>query len=323
VQRGEVADAVELAERTTANVADEEGLVLASALERIVERPDRALALAARAEKAGAPAGRVAILKAEALVAKKDRAGAVKLLIGVGAQAPEHVEARLRAAELLREDGKLAECERVLDDTVASAGDPDKQDGHAQAIVIARTLVDEKRGDAVRAVRRLDEALTHDPNDARLLLARSAIDERRGEWRRALQTAEKLLAREPRNVEALNFAGFVAADHGNDLPLATRRLQASVVLSPGSGGIIDSLGWVYFRAGDLERAAAFLEQANRLEPGDAEILSHLGDLYAKRGERTRALEAYRRALGLKPSDKLARELGDRVRTLDAKSAAGR
>ncbi len=175
----------------------------------------------------------------------------------------------------------------------------------------------------MRAARRLDDALAAAPDDARLVLARAAVDDRRGDWRHALALAEKLLAREPRNIEALNFAGFVAADHAQDLPHATRRLQAAVALSPGSGGIVDSLGWVYFRAGDLARAATFLEQAGRLEPADPEILEHLGDLYARRQEGARALEAYRRAQTLEPSDQVARDLAERVRTLEAKSAAGR
>lgn len=323
VQRGEPAEALELVERTTANVVDADSLAQASELERVVERPDRALAFAARAEKAGATAGRVAILKGEALAAKGDRAAAVKLLLGVTPDAAEHVEARLRAAELLRDDNRLVEAEAALDGAAPIGAKRDAADLQAQALAIAHSLIDEKRGDAVRAARRLDEALASDPNDARLLLSRAAVDERRGEWRRGLDATEKLIAREPRNVDALNFAGFVAADHGHDLPLATRRLQASVALSPGSGGIVDSLGWVYFRAGDLVRAAAFLEQANRLEPRDPEILGHLGDLYAKRGERARALETYRRALGLKPPERLARELTARLRALEAKSAAGR
>ena len=53
------------------------------------------------------------------------------------------------------------------------------------------------------------------------------------------------------------------------------------------------------------------------------MLQHLGDLYARRQERDRALATYRRALGFKPSERVARELGDRIRTLEAKSAAGR
>jgi tetratricopeptide (TPR) repeat protein len=156
-----------------------------------------------------------------------------------------------------------------------------------------------------------------------LILARAAVDDRRGDWQKALARAEQVLAREPRNVEALNFAGFVAADHDRDLPRATKRLQAAVALSPGSGGVIDSLGWVYLHAGDLARAELYLEQAGRLEPSDPEILGHLGDLYARRKERDRALATWRKALGLKPTDRVARELGERIRALEATRAAGR
>ena len=154
-------------------------------------------------------------------------------------------------------------------------------------------------------------------------MARAAVDERRGDWQRAVERGERLLARKPHSVEALNFVGFVAADHAHDMARTIKRIQAAMVMSPGSGAVIDSLGWAYFKAGDLARAETFLEQAGRLEPGDPEVLQHLGDLYAKRQERDRALAAYRRALGFKPSDRVARELGDRIRTLEAKSAAGR
>jgi len=190
-------------------------------------------------------------------------------------------------------------------------------------VVIARSGIDEKRGDAAMAARRLDEALAKNPDEPRLLIARAGVEERRGDWRRAITFAEKLLAHEPRSVEALNFLGFVASDHGFDPPRALKRLQAAAALNPGSGAIIDSLGWAYFRVGDLARASAFLEQAGRLEPSDPEILEHLGDLYARRQDRAHALESYRKALKLSPPERLTRELQERVRTLDAKSAAGR
>ncbi|HVU49110.1 MAG TPA: tetratricopeptide repeat protein, partial [Polyangia bacterium] len=301
------------------------------ALERTVKRPERAAALAERAAAAGAAPTRVALLRAEALIDKGDHARGVKLLLDVAADAPEYLEARLRAAEVLRDDHKLDEADQALETAArkTSAADAAKADAAkvdrqgAVSLAIARSQIDEKRGDAVRAARRLDEALAADADDARLVLARAAVDDRRGDWRHGLALAERLLGREPRNVEALNFAGFLAADHGQDLPAATKRLQAAVALSPGAGGIVDSLGWAYFRAGDLARAATFLEQAGRLEPDDPEILEHVGDLYAKRGERAKALETYRRAQRGKPSDAVARDLAERVRTLEAKSAAGR
>jgi Flp pilus assembly protein TadD len=235
----------------------------------------------------------------------------------------------VRAAEILREQGKPDEAERALADATAAAAQaetPAQADERRMDLAIALSQIDEKRGDAARAARRLDEALGKDGDakgDPRLILARAAVDDRRGDWQRAITRSEQLLRRKPGSVEALNFVGFVAADHSQDLAHAIPRLQAAVALSPGSGAIIDSLGWAYFHAGDLARADMYLEQAGRLEPGDAEVLEHIGDLYAKRQERDRALAAYRRALGFKPSDRVARELGDRIRTLEATRAAGR
>jgi tetratricopeptide (TPR) repeat protein len=329
VLRGEVAEAQELADRLIGDAGDADMLAAASAFERIVKRPDRAVALIERAAKQGLAAGRRGLLLGAAALAKEDKAGAVAAYMGIDKRDPIFFEARLRAAEILREQGKLDEAERALEGAngaVSQADTPALVADRRVDLVIALSQVDEKRGDAARAARRLDEALGKDGDthgDPRLVLARASVDDRRGEWQRAIARAERLLARKPRSVEAMNFAGFVAADHNHDMARTIRRLQAAVALSPGSGAIIDSLGWAYFHAGDLARADVYLEQAGRLEPGDAEVLEHLGDLYAKRQERDRALATYRRAIGFKPSDRVMRELGDRIRTLEAKSAAGR
>jgi tetratricopeptide (TPR) repeat protein len=323
VLRGELTAAQELADRLNADVPDVDTLEQAAALERTVKRPERALAFAERARKMGASAGRVAIMIGAALSAKDDQVGAIKSFRTVAKSDPLYFEANLRIAELLRDKGKLDEASKALEAAAGAAADG----LHKVELALARSQLEEKRGDSARAARVLDDALTENGGagllGTRLTLERAAVDDRRGDWQRALTRAEEILTREPRNVEALNFVGFLAADHAQDLPRAVKRLQAAVALSPGAGGIVDSLGWAYFRAGDLERADSFLEQAGRLEPADPEILGHLGDLYAKRQERDRALLTYRRALSLSPSDRVARELGERLRTLDAKSAAGR
>ncbi|HLK91715.1 MAG TPA: tetratricopeptide repeat protein [Polyangia bacterium] len=326
VLRGDLAPAQELADRMNADLPDVDALEQAAALERTVKRPERALAFAERARKLGASPGRVAIMVGAALSAKDDQAGALKSYRSVPQSDPLYFEAGLRAAELLRGKGKLDEAGKAIEAVAGAASD----ELHKVELAFARSQLEEKRGDAARAARVLDDAL--DAKDGkignrqledRLILERAAVDDRRGDWQRALERATEILAHEPRNVEALNFAGFVAADHGQDLPRAVKRLQAAMALSPGTGGIVDSLGWAYFRAGDLARADSFLEQAGRLEPADPEILGHLGDLYAQRHERDRALATYKRALTLSPSDRVARELGEKLRTLDAKSAAGR
>ena len=336
VSRGDKAEAFEIGERFTAEGSGPDALMIGSRVERAAKRPDRARAMADKALKLGAPGGRAAILGAQAMADQGQRSSAVTAYLSVPLDAPEATEARLRAAELLRDDGKYDDAMRALDavdsakpSQPSNAGAPvpaAAKEARSSAqidLAIGRSAIDEKRGDAAMAARRLDDALVKNPDDGRLLIARAGIEERRGDWRRALAFAERLLQREPRSVEALNFLGFVASDHSFEAPRALKRLQAAATLNPGSGAIIDSLGWAYFRAGDLARGASFLEQAGRLEPADPEILEHLGDLFASRQDRAHALESYRKALTLAPPERLTRELQERVRTLEAKSAAGR
>lgn len=202
-------------------------------------------------------------------------------------------------------------------------GDEPRPRDWASDLIVARALLDEKRGDVERAKRGLDLALQKDPDSPRFLLVRAAIDERRGDWQAALTQAERILRADPRHVEALNFWGFVAADHDRDLPTAIRRLQVAMVLNPGAGGVVDSLGWARLRAGNVAAAAELLTQAERLEPGDPEILSHLAEVYSRQKQIERAAATYRKALQQDPDERVARDIEKHLRALDSMSAAGR
>ncbi len=292
-------------------------------IERSAQRLERALALVKKALDAGVSDDaktRLALTAAALLKEQGHGEKAVATLLAVPKTSPLFFEARVRAAELLREDGKISEAARAAEDAATAAGDNADQKIDA---AIALAFVDEKRGDAIMAARRLETLRASHPDHARLTLSLAMIEERRGAWQRALDLVEPLIKKKPGSVEALNFWGFVAADHGHDLDKARRRVQAAAALDPGSGAVLDSLGWVSFRAGQLDKAALFLEQAGRLDPVDAEILTHLGDLYARRAEPERAAEAYRKALSQKPEERLRRRLEESLVGLESQRAAGR
>jgi Tfp pilus assembly protein PilF len=285
-------------------------------LERSARRLDRALALVGHGRDLGLSPeqkSRLARIHAALLKEQGKPSDGVAVLLKVSQDAPLYFETRLVAAELLRESGKLVEAARSVEEAVPVAA------GARATIEVeaarALALIDEKRGDAAAAVARLEQALARQPGDAKLIMAMAAIEERRGKWQRALSLVEQHLKQHPSSVEALNFWGFVAADYHHALELAGQRVQVANALEPGSGGLIDSLGWVAFRRKDLTGATLFLEQAARLEPSDAEIQWHLGQLYEARNDRERALAAYRRGLGNKPDERVRKKLEANVAQL--------
>jgi tetratricopeptide (TPR) repeat protein len=285
-------------------------------LERSARRFDRALTLLDRGAEAGiddTQKMRISLLRAGILKEQGRPQEALRVLLNLDKGAPLFFEARLRAGELLRDAGKTGEALRTIEEAASAAqGDRGAIDVEAG---VAAALIEEKGGNAAAGVARLEKLLVRYPDEGRAVMTLAAIQERRGLWRPALDIAERFLGKHPGSVEALNFWGFVAADHDHALDLALRRLQVASVLDPGSGGLIDSLGWVHYHRRELGKAGEFLEQAARLDPADPEIQWHLGTLYAQRKETARATSAFRHALGLGPDDRLRHKLEDSLARL--------
>ena len=202
--------------------SDPEGLAGSIELERSAHRLDRALALVKKAQEAGVSDDaktRLALTAAALLKEQGHSDEAVATLLAVPKTSPLFFEARVRAAELLRDEGKTSEAARAGRKRRAAAGD---NAGQKLDAAISLAFIDEKRGDAIMATRRLEALRASQPDQAHLTLSLAMIEERRGAWQHALDLVEPLIKKKPNSVEALNFWGFVAADHGHDLDKARR-----------------------------------------------------------------------------------------------------
>jgi tetratricopeptide (TPR) repeat protein len=86
----------------------------------------------------------------------------------------------------------------------------------------------------------------------------------------------------------LNYLGYSWIDQGVNLDDGMRMIKRSVEQRADDGYIVDSLGWAYYRLGNMEEAVKQLERAVELKPEDPTINNHLGDAYWRVG---RVLEA--------------------------------
>jgi Flp pilus assembly protein TadD len=117
-----------------------------------------------------------------------------------------------------------------------------------------------------------------------------------------------MLVLEPENPEALNFLGYTLADQGLQLERALDLIQRALEKEPESGFIVDSLAWVYFRLGEMDKAWQEIQRAVTLVDDDPFLWEHYGDIAAANDLPAEARKGYRKALDLGHTE------AERVRT---------
>ncbi len=126
-------------------------------------------------------------------------------------------------------------------------------------------------------------------------------DPAEADFRRALELA-------PNQPQVLNYLGYSMVEKRINLKEAQEMIETAVDLSPDSGYIIDSLGWVLFRLGKYNEAVPYLERAAELMSIDPIVNDHLGDAYWAVGRKLEAQFQWQRALSFDPVDKEAERI---------------
>jgi Tfp pilus assembly protein PilF len=127
-----------------------------------------------------------------------------------------------------------------------------------------------------------------------------------------------VLFRSPDHVGSLNNLAWVLAEEKGkgSQEEALRLAQKALQLQPKNGQIMDTVGWVYYKQGNLPEAERQFQGASDLAPQEAAIPYHLGLVAHKQGRAVEASTALKRALLLNPNfedaaaaRKLIQELG--------------
>jgi tetratricopeptide (TPR) repeat protein len=167
-------------------------------------------------------------------------------------------------------------------------------DSLAPRILLGRLYQSEKRYAEAEPV--WVEALARFPQRIGLGLDLAYCREQRGDLDGSESAVRDVLKREPGNPTALNFLGYLLADHDRKLDEAETLIERAVEQEPDNGAFLDSLGWVYYRLGRFQEARVKLERAVQIT-GDAVVREHLGDVYKVLKLLDLARDQYTRALG--------------------------
>ncbi len=136
-----------------------------------------------------------------------------------------------------------------------------------------------------------------------------ATCERKGDYAEAEQYFQKSLKLAPDFADALNYLGYMWADHGEKLDQARVLIEKAVKEEPKNAAYLDSLAWVLFKLNQPQQALPYALQANALsELPDATVCEHLGDIYAALQQMDKARAAWRKSLSLEPNDEVRKKL---------------
>jgi tetratricopeptide (TPR) repeat protein len=152
--------------------------------------------------------------------------------------------------------------------------------------------------------------------DASFYLTYGAAAERAGMLEQAAKLLKKSISLAPETAaEALNYLGFMWVDRNINLEEAGNYIRKALGLRPNHPAYLDSLGWWYYRSGDLPAAVRELRKAlEKIRREEApEVYEHLGEVQEKLGRLPEAISAWESALELDPSLESVKERLQRVR----------
>ncbi len=200
-----------------------------------------------------------------------------------------------RIAQLLAAGGDLTAARQQL-----ATLRQDRPEYAARAYVIEGELL--RQADrAGQALELFDRVLTQRPNMAEVRYSRALIQVELGRLEAAERDLRALLAADPDHAHALNALGYTLVDRTDRYQEGYELIRRAYRLKPDSAAIIDSMGWAYYRLGDLQSALEYLERAHRMS-GDPEIAAHLAEVLWKLGEQEDAVRVLAEALEHYPDD---------------------
>ena len=209
----------------------------------------------------------------------------------------QYIAAQVRHAQVLQQQGKLDAARAHLQH--ATAANP--RDRAQLVLAEAQILRDAGRNKEALAV--LDQGLAAQPNQPDMLYDAALLAEKLGRSDLLETNLRKLIRIKPDHAHAYNALGYSLADRSERLDEAESLVAKALELSPDDPFIMDSMGWVLYRKGDLKGAIDYLNRAYRLRP-DPEIAAHLGEVQWMIGEHDTATKTWREAAKANPENEV-------------------
>jgi len=149
-------------------------------------------------------------------------------------------------------------------------------------------------------------------NSAEFKFDYAMIAEKMGNLLLMEQLLKEAIKLKPDYAYAYNALGYSYADRNIKLADAKKYIEIALSISPNNHYIMDSMGWLHFRMGNIEIALQFIEKAYKIQK-DPEIAAHLGEILWKMGKLKQAEKVWEESIKTYPSNTVLLETFERLR----------
>ena len=168
----------------------------------------------------------------------------------------EYADGFFLQIRILREQDKLPLVRRLLQNEI----EQDQLHSSEVYIMLAALYQFEERDELSKKV--LRKGMQVFPRDESIRYEYGLLLENEGNHERAMQVMEDVIKLNPDHAAALNFVGYSWAEDNRNLDQALAYILHALEINPDNGFIHDSLGWVYYRLGEFDKAIAAPEKSD-------------------------------------------------------------
>lgn len=224
-----------------------------------------------------------------------DLAGALQWLDKVpdGTDPQTLFSSQLRRAHVLAKQGDVDGGRRLL------AGLKPAEPAQQAQVAVAESQLLRDAGRLPEAYALMEAAAKRFPKNPDLLYDFALLAEKLGKVDVMEAQLREVMAQAPDNHHAYNALGYSLAERNVRLQEAYALIAKALEMAPGDPFIMDSMGWVQYRLGNLPEAEKHLRRAYSLRR-DPEIAVHLGEVLWQKGDRVAAQQLWREARAKDP-----------------------
>lgn len=169
------------------------------------------------------------------------------------------------------------------------------RDGRRQLqVLLLEGEVLEGAGRYMEAIEIYGEALELSPDNEDILYARAMAGDLAGKLDILERDLHAIIEKNPKHYHALNALGYTLTLRTTRYLEAKGYIERAIALRPNDFYVLDSMGWVLFKLGEVSEALNYLDRA-LVAKKDPEVAAHLGEVRWVSGDQEGAREIWQQA----------------------------